>query len=485
MIKGSGQEKLGWRPAFRYNRFMGKNFKSLSKEIFSAALKAVDPYEAVKLHTKKIHSAYISAGFDRLVIAAFGKAACTMAKAVEDDLSDLIDSGIVITKYGHTIEQQSSRATEQQEIMEKNYSLLKTTALLSYCSTALKIFEAGHPVPDENGLKGTAEIVKLLKSADENTLVVCLISGGGSALLVSPYEGISLVEKQKITELLLKAGADINELNTVRKHISRVKGGRLAKIAYPAKVISLILSDVIGDRLDVIASGPTAPDKTTYTDALKVLEKYRLIDKSPGSIIEVLQKGAEGIINETPKEGNTIFDNVENIVIGSNRKALEAAKEKAESLGFKPEIISSEVTGEAREVGKWLAAEVRKSRSAEEQKRKKPICLISGGETTVTVKGNGLGGRNMELALAFAMEIEGIDGVTLLSAGTDGTDGPTDAAGAIVDGETVKKARAIGLNPEEYLNNNDSYNFFKKIDGLFTTGPTGTNVMDIQIMVIE
>jgi hydroxypyruvate reductase/glycerate 2-kinase len=481
MIKGSSQEKLGWRPAFRYNRCMGKNFKNLSKEIFSAALKAVDPYEAVKLHTKKIHSAYISAGFDRLVIAAFGKAACTMAKAVEDDLSDLIDSGIVITKYGHITVRQCDSAMVNygnKIIPLKNCC---SDALLRYCT----IFEAGHPVPDENGLRGTEEIVKLLKSADENTLVVCLISGGGSALLVSPYEGISLVEKQKITELLLKAGADINELNTVRKHISNVKGGRLAEIAYPAKVISLILSDVIGDRLDVIASGPTAPDKTTFNDALKVLEKYRLIDKAPGSIIEVLQKGAKGFINETPKEGNTIFDNVENIVIGSNRKVLEAAKEKAESLGFKPEIISSEVTGEAREVGKWLAAEVRKSRSAEEQKRKKPICLISGGETTVTVKGNGIGGRNMELALSFAMEIEGIDGITLLSAGTDGTDGPTNAAGAIVDGETVKKARAIGLNPEEYLNNNDSYNFFKKIDGLFTTGPTGTNVMDIQIMMIE
>jgi len=337
-------------------------------------------------------------------------------------------------------------------------------------------------VPDENGLRGTEEIIKILKDADENTIVVYLISGGGSALLVSPCEGISLIEEQETTELLLRAGADIYELNTVRKHISKVKGGRLAEIAYPAKVISLILSDVIGDRLDVIASGPTAPDKTTYKDALKVLEKYRLIDKAPGSIIKVLQKGAEGFTNETLKEGSTIFDNVENIIIASNKKALDAAKEKAESLGFKSETISSEVTGEAKEVGKWLA---QKTRNALSVKRNEKICLISGGETTVTVKGNGKGGRNMELALSFAMEIEGIDGITLLSAGTDGTDGPTDAAGAIVDGETVKKAKAIGLDPEEYLRNNDSYNFFKKIDSLFITMPTGTNVMDIQIMVIE
>lgn len=330
-------------------------------------------------------------------------------------------------------------------------------------------------MPDENGLRGTEEIVRLLKNVDENTLVVCLISGGGSALLVSPYEGITLDEKQKITELLLNAGADIYELNTVRKHLSKVKGGGLAEIAYPVKVISQILSDVIGDKLDVIASGPTAPDKTTYNHAIKVLEKYMLIDKAPGSIIDVLQNGAKGLIPETPKDDNPVFEKVENIIIGSNIKALEAAKEKAESLGLNPEIISSEITGEARDAGKWLTDIARSKRSN---------CLISGGETTVTVKSSGTGGRNMELALAFAMEIEEIEGITLLSAGIDGTDGPTNAAGAIVDGQTVLKAKKIGLNLEEYLNNNDSYNFFKKIDELLITGPTGTNVMDTQIMVI-
>ncbi len=434
-------------------------------DIFYASLKAVDPYNTVKLYTKRIRSIYQDGNFKRLIVIGFGKAACSMARAVEDDLSDLIDSGIVITKYGHSEKQSIEHRSQNTDRVKK-----------------IKIFEAGHPVPDENGLRGTEEIIRLLKGADEDTLVMCLVSGGGSALLVSPYEGISLIEKQKITELLLKAGADIYELNTVRKHISKVKGGRLAEIAYPAKVISLILSDVIGDRLDVIASGPTAPDKTTFNDALEVLEKYRLIDKAPGSIIEVLQKGAEGFINETPKEGSTIFDNVENTIIGSNRKALEAAKKKAESFGLKAEIISSEITGEAREAGKWLADIARSKLSNSLNPLK---CLISGGETTVTVKGSGIGGRNMELALSFAIEIEGINGITLLSAGTDGTDGPTDAAGAIVDGETVKKARAIGLNPEEYLYSNDSYNFFKKIDGLFITGPTGTNVMDIQITIIR
>lgn len=446
---------------------MEQNLKKLVAEIFYAALKAVDPYNAVKLYTDKIRSVYQNGSFKRLIVTGFGKAAYSMAKAVEDEMADLITNGIVITKYGHT---EDSRL----EVQNSKYFSLKPFAF--------SLFEAGHPIPDENGLKATEAIIKLLKEADENTLVVCLISGGGSALLVAPCEGISLYEKQKITQLLLNAGADIYEINTVRKHISRVKGGRLAEIAYPAKIISLILSDVVGDRLDVIASGPTAPDKTTFNDALRVLEKYRLINKTPESIIKVIQKGAEGLINETPKEGSKIFENVENIIIGSNRKALEAAREKAESLGFKPEIISSEITGEARDVGRWLA---HIAKGLKVQGFKGSRCLISGGETTVTVKGNGIGGRNMELALAFAMEIEGVKGITLLSAGTDGTDGPTDAAGAIVDGETVKKARAIGLNPEEYLNNNDSYNFFKKIDSLFITGPTGTNVMDIQIMVIE
>jgi glycerate-2-kinase len=445
----------------------------LVTEIFYAALKAVDPYESVRFYTNIIRSTYQNGNFNRLIVTGFGKAACPMAKAMEDSLMDLIDAGIVITKYGHIISQQSARPASRSE-----------AGAVSSHQSRIKIFEAGHPVPDENGLRGTEDIIRLLKELNENTLVICLISGGGSALFVSPYEGISLEEKQKITQLLLRAGANINELNAVRKHISRVKGGRLAGLAYPAKIISLILSDVIGDRLDVIASGPTAPDKTTFNDALRVLEKYGLIERSPHSVLEVLHNGARGLMPETPKERDIIFERIENIIIGSNKIALTAAKQKAEKLGFNTEIISSEISGEASDVGRWLAEKAIETRNALSVKRNEKICLISGGEATVTVKGNGLGGRNMELALSFAMEIEGIDGITLLSAGTDGTDGPTDAAGAIVNGNTVKKAEGIGLNTDEYLNNNDSYNFFKKIDGLFITGPTGTNVMDIQIVVI-
>src|SRR4030042_1066598 len=427
-------------------------------KIFTSALKAVSPYEAVKNHCKYIMSFYESGNFNRVIVIGFGKAACPMAKAIEDSLPDPLKAGIIITKYSHCNE---------------------------YILERIKFFEAGHPIPDENGLKGTNAIIRLLENNDEHTLVVCLISGGGSALLVAPYEGITLSEKQKVTELLLKAGADIYELNTVRKHISNVKGGRLAEIAYPVRVISLILSDVIGDRLDVIASGPTAPDRTTFQDALAVLEKYPLADKIPLSVMDILRRGSQGLIPETPKENSIVFRTVENIIIGSNKKALEAAKTKARELNLHAEIISTEITGEARNIGKWLAKVALETSKNFRTSHHKPLCLISGGETTVTVKGNGIGGRNMELALAFALEIEGIEGITLLSAGTDGTDGPTDAAGAIVNGETIRKAKFLGIEAEEYLKNNDSYHFFERIECLFVTGPTGTNVMDIQIVVIE
>jgi glycerate 2-kinase len=426
-------------------------------EIFAAALDAVSSYNAAAAHCADILSSLEKDYMNRLLVIGFGKAACQMAKAVEDNMAPLIRDGIVVTKYGHCPS--------------------------GYQSGKIRIFEAGHPMPDENGLHGTEAIIGLLRNADENTLVVCLISGGGSALLAAPYGEISLSEKQKVTELLLRAGADIRELNTVRKHISRVKGGRLAAIASPAHIFSLILSDVIGDRLDVIASGPTAPDTTTYNDAAEILKKYGLMGDVPESVSNVLMKGADGLLPETPKENDTLFQKVRNVIIGSNGKALEAAKIKSEYLGFTSEVISSEIAGEAREVGRWLARKALEIQAGGHGG--KPACIISGGETTVTVKGDGTGGRNMELALAFALEIEGARGITLLSAGTDGTDGPTDAAGAVVDGQTIEKARGRGLDARRYLKNNDSYNFFREIDCLFMTGPTGTNVMDVQVLVVE
>jgi len=380
-----------------------------------------------------------------------------MARAMEEGLDGLVDSGLVITKYGHCAKIRPER---------------------------LGMREAGHPVPDENGLRAANEMIALLRDADSETLVVCLISGGGSSLLVSPVVGISLDDKRVMTGMLLRAGADIGELNTVRKHISSVKGGRLAEIAYPARVVSLILSDVIGDRFDVIASGPTAPDESTYGDAVGVLRKYSLIDSAPEAVADFLRRGAEGLFPETPKSGNPVFETTENIIIGSSRMALEAARAKAESLGFRTEIVTDRLTGEASAAGRRLAKAALEARNASRAAGVR-TCLISGGETTVTVRGTGLGGRNMELALSFAIGMEGVDGVTLLSAGTDGNDGPTDAAGAIVDGGTIARAKAAGLDPGAYLHNNDSYNFFRREGGLFVTGPTGTNVMDIQIMVSE
>ena len=431
--------------------------KAIAADIFNSALRSVDPYELVKTRTAGIRDIFQKGGYERLLITGFGKAASPMAKAAEEGLAGYDAKGIVITKYGHSG---------------------------SYRSNSITTVEAGHPVPDENGLRGTAKIMRLLKDVDEKTLVVNLISGGGSALLVSPSPGITLDEKSRITGLLLRSGAVIHELNAVRKHISRVKGGRLARFAYPAKVVSLILSDVIGDRLDVIASGPTSPDPTTFTEALSVLKKYDLLDKVPKSVLKTLRQGEKGIIAETPKEGDPVFEKVENLIIGSNKKVLSAAKQAAEERGLSTTIISDAINGEAAEIAKWLADKtVAEKRAPGEGQR--PLCLISGGETTVTVRGKGQGGRNMELALAFAMELDGIDGITLLSAGTDGTDGPTDAAGAVVDGRTVENARAAGLDSRVFLNNNDSYNFFKKAGGLFITGPTGTNVMDIQIVVLQ
>ncbi|MCD6319243.1 MAG: glycerate kinase [Candidatus Desulfofervidaceae bacterium] len=428
--------------------------ETVLKDLFWTGIRAVNPYTAVKEYLKKVQEEIKTDEYQKVIVIGFGKAAYTMAKAVEEEWGDLIDTGLAITKYGHGGK------------LDK-----------------IKITEAGHPLPDENGVKATEEIIKLIKAnAGEKTLILCLISGGGSALLVAPYEGITLAEKQSVTQLLLKAGADITELNAVRKHLSRVKGGRLAERAYPSRLIALILSDVIGDPLEVIASGPTAPDETTYRDALTVLKKFSLFPHTPPQMIELLEKGKQGLLPETLKKDNPIFKHVTNVIIGNNRKALNAVKAKAFELGFQPQIISSEIQGEAREVGEYLA-----NLASEAQKTlsDSPKCLISGGETTVAVKGKGLGGRNMELALAFALKVAGKKGISLLSAGSDGTDGPTDAAGAIVDGNTILRAREVGIVPEVYLGNNDAYHFFQKVGGLFISGPTGTNVMDIQIILIE
>jgi glycerate-2-kinase len=355
----------------------------------------------------------------------------------------------------------------------------------AHAFSRIVVCEAAHPVPDDRGVLATEKIIGLLEATDRRTLVVCLVSGGGSALLVAPQNGITLAQKQQITRLLLKAGADIRELNTVRKHISRIKGGRLAELARPAGVLSLILSDVIGDPLDVIASGPTSPDQTTFQDALEVIGRYGLTQNIPEGALSILKRGAAGEIPETPKEGHPAFTRVENIIVGSSRTAIASARKEAVRRGYATTILSSTLQGEAAPAGKWLAREAIAARRKAAGTPPGKICLISGGETTVTVSGRGLGGRNMELALAFAQAVKGAGGITLLSAGTDGTDGPTDAAGAFADAATLSKAADRGLVPDAFLQDNDSYHFFKALDGLFVTGPTGTNVMDLQIVLID
>lgn len=430
--------------------------RAAAESIFRSAVAAADPYERVLSCTRQLKAFYEKGNFERLYVVGFGKAACAMARGVENEIPDLVRKGILITKDGYA---QPTLAPRFQ------------------------VFQAGHPVPDERGVEGAREIMSLARDADEKTLLLCLVSGGGSALFVMPAHGVTLQEKRLVTDMLLRAGASIEELNAVRKHLSMVKGGQLAALAYPASVISLILSDVIGDRLDVIASGPTVADPTTFEDALACLEKYRLLHRVPDSVRIFLSDGSTGIYADTPKDGDTVTDRARNCIIGSNKLALDAAIRRAGELGFDARILSDALCGEARTVAEMLA-----ERALAEQCRmsddSRPVCLLAGGETTVTVRGGGKGGRSTEMALAFGMAVEGRSNIVFLAAGTDGTDGPTDAAGALADGTTVRKGRIAGHSAEQYLLHNDSYTYFSQTGGLFVTGPTGTNVMDIDIALI-
>ncbi|KJU86473.1 hydroxypyruvate reductase [Candidatus Magnetobacterium bavaricum] len=418
--------------------------------LYDAAVEAVSPYGTVLGHVDYLRRIFVEGGFRKLYVAAIGKSAYGMARAIEETLSDILTGGVAITKYGHT----------------DVHPLQK-----------IRVFEAAHPTPDESGQEATRELLGLTRGLDEQTLLLCLISGGGSALFVCPAGGVSLMDKRTTTDMLLRAGANIAELNAVRKHLSLVKGGQFARMTYPARVVSLIISDCVGDSLDVIASGPTTADTTTFADALDVLTKYDLTHQLSPSVVNHLLEGQRGFQPDTPKDGDTIVKGVENIIVANNLRALNAARSKAALMGIDAHILTDSLTGEARTAAKWLASQIGQPRHST-----RDMCLISGGETTVSVRGSGIGGRNMELALAFAIEVEGLDGVTLLSAGTDGTDCVDDAAGAIVNGYTTMRARKMGLDPIQYLNNNDSYNFFKHLGDLFITGPTQTNVMDIQLI---
>jgi hydroxypyruvate reductase len=391
--------------------------------------------------------------YQRVFIVGAGKASARMAHAVEELLGNRVAAGVVNVKYGHAVP-------------------LRVT----------RVNEAGHPIPDEAGQRGAREVIALAHQAGERDLIFFLISGGGSALLPCPVDGITLGDKQQTTKVLIDCGATIQEINAIRKHISKVKGGRLAKSAFPATVVSLILSDVIGDSLDSIASGPTVPDSTTFAECLGIISRYGIDQRIPPPVVQFLRRGASGEVEETPKSSDPVFQNVQNVIVGSNRQALAEAQRKAEELGYKSLLLSSYIEGETRIVAAVHGAIAREI-VATGNPIPRPACIISGGETTVTIRGSGLGGRNQEFVLAASNAIAGLENVVILSGGTDGTDGPTDAAGALADGTTLARARDLGLDAKVILDNNDSYHFFQPLGDLLVTGPTFTNVMDLRIIL--
>ncbi|MCS7025172.1 MAG: glycerate kinase [Bryobacteraceae bacterium] len=430
-------------------------------QILRASLAAADPVQAVKRHVHVMgdqlivgRRRYSLSKFERIFVVGAGKASAAMALPVERMLGRRITAGAINVKYGHT-------------------------ANLKW----IELQECGHPVPDRAGLEGTQRIVELVRAAQARDLVLCLISGGGSALLPAPAPGITLEEKQETTKLLLGCGATIHEINVIRKHLSTLKGGQLARLAFPATLVALILSDVIGDKLDVIASGPTAADESTFANALKILEKYALLERVPPAVKARLEAGARGEIAETPKPGAAELSKVQNLIVGSNRLAVDAAQRKAQQLGYRTLVLSTSISGETRDIAAMHGAIAREIVESGRPVRR-PACVISGGETTVTLRGSGKGGRNQEFALAAAIEIGGLERTVILSAGTDGTDGPTDAAGAVCDGRTVERAERKGLNVFDFLARNDSYHFFDALGDLLRTGPTNTNVMDIRLILV-
>ena len=426
-----------------------KSVKTLRRHalsIFRAALAAADPAEAVARHLKRLDVSR----FRNIYVIGAGKAGAPMAQAAERILGRRITAGLLNVKYGHVAKLRR-----------------------------IELNECGHPIPDEKGVDGARRIARMAAAAEKDDLVLCLVSGGGSALLPLPADPITLEEKQAVTRLLLACGADIHEFNTVRKHISGIKGGQLARLASPAAVEALLLSDVIGDDPDVIGSGPAAPDASSFGDARRILEHYGIFNQLPLSARTRIERGVRGEIEETPKPDAPLFRQVRNTVIGSNRLALDAAARHARKLGFRTLILASEIQGETRDVARMHAAIAREIiRSG--QPVRPPACIITGGETTVTLTGSGLGGRNQEFVLAAAIDIAGLPNTVVFSAGTDGTDGPTDAAGAIADGQTLTRSPTARI----YLDEHDSYRYFEPLGDLVITGPTNTNVMDVHLILI-
>lgn len=440
---------------------LDRKARRLALDALDAALEAADPKEIIKSKvTAKGDTLTIDSHkfdlkkFKHVYVVGGGKASGAMAEALESILGRHILKGIVNVPYGNC----------------------------SYRTGRIKLHEASHPIPDDAGMKGAKEMLDLVSHAKKDDLIICLISGGGSSLMPLPRGKVTLEDKRRVTDALLKSGATINEVNTVRKHISDFKGGWLAKKAYPATIVNLILSDVIGDPLDFIASGPTVPDSTTFSDAIEILKRYRLWEGMPQPVKKVLIDGQEGNIPETPKKGDKVFKKVYNIVVGNSRTAASATFNKLQQAGLRSLLLTSSLEGEARHVGTVLAS-IAKEVEASGCPLPKPCGLVAGGETTVTVVGRGKGGRNQEIALSAALRISGMDGVVIASLSTDGIDGPTEAAGALVDGKTVARSKECGMDVKSSLAKNDSYSFLSKLGDLVFTGLTGTNVNDVSVIV--
>ena len=435
--------------------------RKLALNALEAGLNAADPAKVVKSIIKiKGNSLRIGkckfslSQFKHIYVIGGGKASGKMAEALESVLKAQISDGTINVPYGSG----------------------------PHKTCRIEIKEASHPLPNNAGMKGARRMLDLASQAGENDLIICLISGGGSSLMPIPRGSITLIDKQQVTDALLKSGATINEINTVRKHISDFKGGWLAKEAYPATIVNLILSDVIGDPLEFIASGPMVPDSTTFADSVEILKRHHLWEGLPNSIKTILVDGQKRLIPETPKEGNKVFRKVHNIVAGNNRLATLASCSRLQKAGLHSMLLTSFLEGEARHVGTMLAS-ITKEIKASGNPFPPPCGIVAGGETTVTVAGSGKGGRNQEIVLAAALGILGRDGVAIASLSTDGIDGPTDASGAIADGKTIIRSQEQELDAKNFLASNDSYNFFSALHDLILTGLTGTNVNDISVIV--
>lgn len=446
--------------------FQHLNLKEIAQKVGQTALGAVRPERLVADNVIRdgrnliIGSQKLNLDdYEKMGMVSIGKGGLLLAEAMLPLVGDRLEVAVI---------------TGSHEYLEKG---------------GLSYFPASHPLPDEWSLRAGRKAYDLALSLAEKDLLLVLISGGGSAHLCLPEEGISLEDKRQVTELLMRAGANIRELNTVRKHLSRIKGGRLARAAWPARLFNLIVSDVVGNDLESIASGPTWHDSTTFEQAISVLKKYSLWETCPESVRRVLEEGQAGLREETVKKGDRVLEKVKAVIIGDNLRALYAAKEAARQFGLETVILTSEDQGEAREVAKNYMEKLGEfRRKAKEQNR--AFCLLAGGELTVTVRGQGLGGRNTEFVLACLIEIlkneedfRGIDWL-VMSLASDGRDGPTDSAGAWVGPESLEKVKTTGLSPQAYLENNDSYRFFQEIGGLLKTGPTGTNVMDLRLFLL-